>query len=89
MAAAPSPTATSCITVFTFASPVAGTASPRRTQYERNTLIATSRTMISATGSHQIEPHATSATIAPSTRTLSARGSRNAPERVVPWRRAR
>ena len=26
--------------------------------------------------------------MAPSTRTLSASGSRNAPERVVPWRRA-
>ena len=44
---------------------------------------------MSATGTHQKRSAATSANIAPSTSTLSASGSRNAPERVVPWRRAR
>src|SRR5207248_94587 len=37
---------------------------------------------------HQNAPSATSATRAPSTSTLSASGSRNAPELVLPWRRA-
>src|SRR5437764_9311136 len=43
---------------------------------------------MSATGIHQKTPLATRATRAPSTRTLSASGSRNAPELVLPWRRA-
>src|SRR5690606_9072568 len=62
--------------------------SPRRPQYERNTDIASSRSVISATGSHQKPPAATTAHIAPSTSALSASGSRKAPERVVPMRRA-
>src|SRR5688572_5225576 len=41
-----------------------------------------------ATGSHHSTPLATRATMAPRTRNLSARGSRKAPERVAPWRRA-
>src|SRR4051794_23135489 len=41
-----------------------------------------------ATGSHHSSLLATRATMAPSTRTLSASGSRKAPERVLPWRRA-
>src|SRR3954447_15479505 len=41
-----------------------------------------------ATGSHQKTPMPTSASMAASTTILSASGSRNAPERVVPWRRA-
>ena len=47
-----------------------------------------SRTVISATGSHQNPSAATSAHMAPSTSALSASGSRKAPDRVVPWRRA-
>src|SRR5438067_9008818 len=43
---------------------------------------------MSATGTHQKAPSATKATRAPSTRTLSANGSRKAPELVLPWRRA-
>src|SRR3954468_4864023 len=42
-----------------------------------------------ATGTHQNTPAKTSVIIAPSTSTLSANGSRNAPERVAPCRRAR
>ena len=41
-----------------------------------------------ATGTHQIVPLPTRAISAPSTTTLSASGSRNAPDRVAPWRRA-
>src|SRR5205085_3155237 len=43
---------------------------------------------MSVTGTHHMAPLATSAVIAPRTRTLSASGSRKAPERVAPWRRA-
>ena len=83
------PTATSCTTVFTLAQCVAGTASPRRPQKLRNTLIVISRAAMIATGSHQNSPAATRAIMAPRTSTLSASGSRNAPERVAPCRRAR
>ena len=48
-----------------------------------------SRTAMIATGTHQNVSLATSATMAPSTSTLSASGSRKAPLRVVPWRRAK
>src|SRR5665647_1170039 len=41
-----------------------------------------------ATGNHHTMLFATSANNAPSTTTLSASGSRNAPDRVVPCRRA-
>src|SRR3954463_13229259 len=41
-----------------------------------------------ATGNHHRTPLATRAAMAPSTRILSASGSRKAPDRVVPWRRA-
>src|SRR3954468_20966735 len=41
-----------------------------------------------ATGSHEKTPMPTSASMAASTTILSASGSRNAPDRVVPWRRA-
>src|SRR5437870_2089815 len=40
------------------------------------------------TGSHQNTPRPTNAMSADSTTTLSASGSRKAPDRVVPWRRA-
>ncbi len=83
-----SPTATSWVTVFTFAHPVAGTARPRRTQYERKSWITSSRTVMRMTGTTAKRSDMTSAHMAPSTSTLSASGSRNAPERVVPWRRA-
>src|SRR4029453_8068220 len=48
----------------------------------------TSRAVMRRTGSHQNAPSTTSAHIAPRTSALSASGSRNAPERVVPMRRA-
>src|SRR4051794_3388661 len=41
-----------------------------------------------ATGTHQNTPRPTRASMAASTTILSASGSRNAPDRVVPWRRA-
>ena len=47
-----------------------------------------SRTAMMATGSQANRPIEASENIAPSTSTLSASGSRKAPERVVPWRRA-
>ncbi len=51
--------------------------------------MATSRTAMRATGTIQNRPAATRANKAPSTSTLSASGSRKAPERVVPCLRAR
>ena len=50
--------------------------------------MAISRTAMMATGSHHTMPLATRATRAPSTTTLSANGSRKAPDRVVPCLRA-
>src|SRR5438874_9127838 len=50
--------------------------------------MTTSRTAMRATGTHQNAPSATNAMSAPSTSTLSANGSRKAPELVLPWRRA-
>ena len=50
--------------------------------------MAISRAAMMATGSHHTMPLATRATRAPSTATLSARGSRKAPERVAPCLRA-
>src|SRR5688572_14181320 len=47
-----------------------------------------SRPVISATGSNQNPPCTTSAHSPPTTKNLSANGSRNAPERVVPCLRA-
>ena len=82
------PTATDCTSVFAFAMTVAGTARPRRPQWMRRRLTASSRAPMRATGTHQNTSMATSITMAPKTRTLSASGSRNAPDRVVPWRRA-
>src|SRR5256885_5890812 len=82
------PTARSWMTVFTFAPERAGTEIPRRATTDRYPLITASRAAITATGNHQKTLLATSATMAASTRHLSARGSRNAPEVVVPWRRA-
>ena len=83
------PTAPNCTKVFHFASRDACTARPCRPQYDRNTLINASRTETSATGNHQNRPAATIDQSPPSARTLSASGSRNAPERVAPCLRAR
>ena len=47
-----------------------------------------SRTVIRATGTTANRSEATSAHMAPRTMTLSARGSRKAPDRVVPCLRA-
>ncbi len=49
----------------------------------------TSRAVMMTTGNIQNTPRDTKVNIAPSTSTLSASGSRNAPERVMPWRRAK
>src|SRR5205823_4078757 len=46
------------------------------------------RTAMSATGNHENTPWFTSTAMAASTTTLSASGSRNAPDRVLPWRLA-
>src|SRR5215210_6215960 len=43
---------------------------------------------MSTTAGHHSLPLATRAKRTPTTRTLSARGSRKAPDRVAPWRRA-
>src|SRR3954471_17917752 len=43
---------------------------------------------IRLTGNHQNTPRSTSTAMAPRTTTLSASGSRKAPDLVVPWRRA-
>ena len=51
-------------------------------------LITNSRTAMIATGRIQKTSAPTSVNIAPSTSTLSASGSRKAPDRVAPWRRA-
>ena len=61
---------------------------PRRPANDRYTEMPTSRTATMMTGSHEKSPRSPSATKPPSTSTLSASGSRNAPERVVPSRRA-
>src|SRR5487761_2155296 len=55
----------------------------------RNTLMATSRIAMSNTGTKENTCWPTSTINAPRTRNLSASGSRNAPELVVPSRRAR
>src|SRR5439155_8842431 len=83
------PTATSCTTVFSLADCRAGIETPCRPTADRYALMTTSRAAMSATGSHQNRLLTTSAAMAPRTATLSASGSRNAPDRVVPWRRAR
>ena len=46
------------------------------------------RQAMRATGTHQNTPVLTSTAMAASTTILSARGSRKAPDRVAPWRRA-
>lgn len=51
--------------------------------------MATSLAAISTTGSQLTSPMTARAARTPRTRHLSASGSRNAPERVVPCRRAR
>ena len=82
------PMAMSWTNVLNLAELRAGMEIPWRPATERYTLMAISRTAMTATGSHQMIPLATSATSAPSTTALSARGSRKAPERVVPCLRA-
>jgi hypothetical protein len=61
---------------------------PRRAAYERYIDTPTSRTVTISTAAHEKSPVMPSAKNPPSTRNLSASGSRNAPERVVPSRRA-
>ena len=67
---------------------LAGTLTPCEPTTVRYMLMTNSRTAMITTGTIQNTPLPTSVNIAPSTSTLSASGSRNAPERVVPWRRA-
>src|SRR5437879_5435860 len=51
--------------------------------------MASSRAVMMSTGTTQKAWMRTRANMAPSTRNLSASGSRNAPDTVTPWRRAR
>ena len=67
---------------------LAGTLTPCDPTTVRYMLMTNSRTAMIATGTIQNTPLPTSVNIAPSTRTLSASGSRNAPDLVAPWRRA-
>ncbi len=87
-ASSAAPTASACTSVLSLAPFVAGMARPRRPYWTRSRLTASSRIPIRATGTHQKRSMATSMAMAPKIRTLSASGSRKAPDRVVPWRRA-
>ena len=82
------PTASCWASVLFLAIRLAGTLTPREPTTVRYMLMTNSRTAMMATGTIQNTPLPTSVNIAPSTSTLSASGSRKAPERVAPWRRA-
>src|SRR5262245_45320104 len=82
------PTATNCTTAFHLPSLRAGSETPRRAMYERYIDTPTSRTVTITTAAHEKSPLMPRAKNPPRTRNLSARGSRNAPNRVVPSRRA-
>src|SRR5690242_10506090 len=73
---------------FHLPSRTAGSEIPLRPATTRYAEIHTSRAAMIATGTHHTSPRDTRATKPPSVRTLSAIGSRNAPERVAPSRRA-
>src|ERR1700733_16175223 len=83
-----SPRTRSWTSVFTFADALAGIETDRLLMNDRYALIETSRIPISTTGSHWISPLTARTANVPRTTALSARGSRNAPEVVAPWRLA-
>ena len=87
-AAIAKPTAICWASVLLLASRLAGRLTPRAPTTLRYTLTMNSRAAMITTGTTQNTPLATSVNIAPSTRTLSASGSRKAPERLGPRRRA-
>ncbi len=74
--------------VLALATRRAGTLTPRRATTTRYEVITTSRKARRATGTQVTWPSAAIAASAPSTRNLSANGSRNAPEALGPWRLA-
>src|ERR1700716_3136709 len=82
------PTAMNWKNAFHLPSRRAGSEMPRLATYERYIDTPTSRTVTMITAAHENSPLSPSAKKPPSTRNLSASGSRNAPERVVPSRRA-
>ncbi len=82
------PTARNWKNAFHFPRRRAGSEMPWRAAYERYSDTPTSRTVTINTAAHEKSPLMPSAKKPPSTRNLSASGSRNAPERVVPSRRA-
>ena len=83
------PTDSCWVSVFNLAILLAGTLTPLAPTNVRYRLIASSRAAMMTTGTIQNTWLLTRKNIAPSTSTLSASGSRNAPTVVVPWRRAR
>src|SRR4029077_11068713 len=78
------PTDSCCVSVFNLAILLAGTLIPFAPTKVRYRLIANSRTAMIATGTIQYVSLLTRKNIAPSTSTLSANGSRNAPTVVEP-----
>src|SRR3954453_10253165 len=73
---------------FHLPSRTAGSEMPFRPATARYAEIQTSRAAMIATGTHQTSPRDTNTTNPPSVSTLSAIGSRNAPDRGGPSRRA-
>src|SRR6478735_1382018 len=82
------PTARNWKNAFHFPRRRAGSEMPWRAAYERYNDTPTSRTVTMSTAAHEKSPLMPRAKKPPSTRNLSASGSRNAPDRVVPSRRA-
>src|SRR3954452_9525009 len=82
------PTAMNWTNAFHLPSLRAGSEIPWRDAYERYIETPTSRAVTMSTAAHEKSPLMPRAKKPPRTRNLSASGSRNAPERVVPSRRA-
>jgi len=80
--------ARNCTLAFHLPRRRAGIETPRRPSSTRYIEIRTSRAAMIATGHQPTSPRIASAKNPPSTRILSASGSRKAPDRVVPSRRA-
>ncbi len=82
------PTAQYCVNALYLPSRCAGSTTPRRPAIDRYAEMPSSRAAISRTGHQGNTPRSASTAKPPSTISLSATGSRNAPERVAPSRRA-
>src|SRR3954452_8716720 len=82
------PTAMNWTNAFHLPSLRAGNEMPWRAAYERYIETPTSRAVTMSTAAQEKSPLMPRAKKPPRTRNLSASGSRNAPERVVPSRRA-